>query len=58
MLTTTMHNLTDDEIHGIADKVSPSFLAGTKQMMIDNDLEQALIDIYVPLAASLVRQTE
>jgi len=58
MLTTTMHNLTDDEIHGIADKVRPSFLAGTKQMMIDNDLEQALIDIYVPLAASLVQQTE
>lgn len=58
MLTTTIHNLTDDEIHGIADKVRPSFLASTKQMMIDNDLEQALIDIYVPLAASLVQQTE
>lgn len=48
-----MHKLTTEEVHLIADRVRPSFLAGTRLMMIENDLEQALIDIYVPLAACL-----
>lgn len=56
MLTMNMHKLTTDEVRQIADKVRPSFLAGIRKMMIDNDLGQALVDIYVPLAACLAEQ--
>ena len=51
-----MHKLTNNEILEIADKIRASFQDATKQMMIDNDLEQALIDIYIPLAACLAGQ--
>ena len=53
MLPANMHQLTKDEILETADKTRASFQAATKQMMLDNDLEQALIDIYIPLAAHL-----
>lgn len=53
-----MHKLTEGGVNAIADKVRKPFLAGTKQMMIDNDLEQALVDIYIPLAACLAQQVQ
>lgn len=53
-----MHKLTEGEVNAIADKVRQSFFAGTKQMMIDNDLKKALMDIYIPLAACLVQQVQ
>ena len=58
MLPANMHTLTADEILKIADRTRVSFLAATKQMMLDNDLEQALIDDYIPLAACLAKQAD
>jgi D-glycerate 3-kinase len=58
MLPAKMHKLTADEILKIADRTRLSFLAATKQMMLDNDLEQALIDLYIPLAACLAKQAD
>ena len=58
MLPANMHKLTADEILEIADRTRVSFLAATKQMMLDNDLEQALVDIYIPLSATLARQSQ
>jgi len=58
MLPANMHTLTADEILKIADRARVSFLAATKQMMLDNDLEQALIDVYIPLAACLAKQAD
>ena len=58
MLPANMHKLTSDEISEIADRTRDSFLAATKQMRIDNDLEQALIDLYIPLAACLAGQAD
>ena len=58
MLPANMHKLTAEEIIEIADRVRSSFLASTKLMMIDDDLEQALVDIYIPLAACLGKQTD
>ena len=58
MLPANMHKLTKHEILEIADKTRASFQTATEQMMIDNDLEQALIDIYIPLAAHLAGQAE
>ena len=58
MLPANMHTLTADEILKIADRTRISFLAATKQMMLDNDLEQALIDVYIPLAACLAKQAD
>jgi D-glycerate 3-kinase len=58
MLPAQMHKLTNDDILEIADKARASFRQATTQMMIDNDLEQALIDIYIPLAACLAGQVE
>ena len=58
MLPANMHKLTADEILEIADRIRASFLAATKQMMIDDDLEQALIDVYIPLAACLAKQAD
>lgn len=57
-LTMTLHTLTQDDIDAIADRVRRPFLAGAGQMRIDNDLEPALVDIYVPLAACLAQQAE
>lgn len=57
MLPANMHKLTAGEISVIAQRSRDSFMTCAKQMMIDNDLEQALIDIYVPLAACLAEQT-
>jgi D-glycerate 3-kinase len=54
MLLPNMHKLTAVEIFALADKVRPSFMSHAAQMMIDNDLEQSLVDIYIPLAACLV----
>ena len=54
MLLPNMHKLTAVEIFALAEKVRPSFMSNAAQMMIDNDLEQALVDIYIPLAACLV----
>lgn len=53
MLSPNMHKLTAVEISAVADQIRPSFLAAAKQMKIDNDLQQALVDIYIPLAACL-----
>jgi len=58
MLPANMHKLTADEILKITDRTRVSFLAATKQMMLDNDLEQALVDIYIPLSATLARQSQ
>ena len=58
MLPANMHILTADEILKIADRTSASFLAATKQMMLDNNLDQALIDVYIPLAACLAKQAD
>jgi D-glycerate 3-kinase len=58
MLPANMHKLTKHELLEIAGKARASFQAATEQMMIDNDLEQALIDIYIPLAAHLAGQVE
>jgi len=58
MLPANMHNLTADEILKIADKTRVSFLAATKQMMLGNDLKQALINVYIPLAACLAKQAD
>jgi D-glycerate 3-kinase len=58
MLPANMHKLTTDEILAIANKTRASFFAGARRMRVDNDLEQALVDIYVPLAASLARQSQ
>ena len=58
MMPANMHTLTADEILKIADRTRVSFLAATKQMMLDNDLEQALIDVYIPLAACLAKQAD
>ena len=57
MLPANMHKLTAGEISVIAQRSRDSFMTCAKQMMIDNDLGQALIDIYVPLAACLAEQT-
>ena len=56
MLPVNMHKLTSDKILAIADRTRSSFITGARQMMIDNDLEQALTDIYIPLAAGLAEQ--
>jgi D-glycerate 3-kinase len=53
-----MQTLTADKRIKIADRTRISFLAATKQMMLDNDLEQALIDVYIPLAACLAKQAD
>ena len=58
MMPANMHTLTADEILKIADRTRVSFLAATKQMMLDNDLEQALINVYIPLAACLAKQAD
>lgn len=58
MLPANMHILTADEILKIADRTRASFLAATKQMMLDNNLDQALIDVYIPLAACLAKQAD
>lgn len=58
MLPANMHKLTKDEILEIAHRTRGFFHDATRQMMIDNDLEQALIDIYIPLAACLAGQAE
>ena len=58
MLPANMHTLTADEILKIANRTRVSFLAATKQMMLDNDLDQALIDVYIPLAACLAKQAD
>jgi len=58
MMPANMHTLTADERLKIADRARVSFLAATKQMMLDNDLEQALIDVYIPLAACLAKQAD
>lgn len=58
MMPANMHTLTADERLKIADRTRVSFLAATKQMMLDNDLEQALIDVYIPLAACLAKQAD
>ena len=58
MLPANMHTLTADEILKIADRTRASFLAATKQMMLDNNLDQALIDVYIPLAACLAKQAD
>lgn len=53
MFSSNMHKLTAVEIFAVAEKVKPSFLKATERMMLDNDLDQALLDIYIPLAACL-----
>jgi D-glycerate 3-kinase len=58
MMPSNMQTLTADERLKIADRTRISFLAATKQMMLDNDLEQALIDVYIPLAACLAKQAD
>lgn len=58
MLPAKMHKLSAGEILAMTDRTRASFLAAAQQMMIDSDLEQALGDIYVPLAATLARQSE
>ena len=58
MLPANMHTLTADERLKIANRIRVSFLAATKQMMLDNDLDQALIDVYIPLAACLAKQAD
>ena len=58
MMPLNMQTLTADERLKIADRTRISFLAATKQMMLDNDLEQALIDVYIPLAACLAKQAD
>ena len=58
MMPSKMQTLTADERLKIADRTRISFLAATKQMMLDNDLEQALIDVYIPLAACLAKQAD
>jgi len=58
MLPANMHILTADEILKIANRTRASFLAATKQMMLDNNLDQALIDVYIPLAACLAKQAD
>jgi len=58
MMPANMHTLTADEILKIADRTRASFLAATKQMMLDNNLDQALIDVYIPLAACLAKQAD
>ena len=58
MLPANMHILTADEILKVADRTRASFLAATKQMMLDNNLDQALIDVYIPLAACLAKQAD
>ncbi|MEJ2199142.1 MAG: hypothetical protein P8X54_11335 [Desulfuromonadales bacterium] len=58
MMPSNMQTLTADQRLKIADRTRISFLAATKQMMLDNDLEQALIDVYIPLAACLAKQAD
>jgi D-glycerate 3-kinase len=58
MLPANMHKLTNNETLEIADRTRSSFQNATRQMMIDNDLEEALIDIYIPLAACLAGQVD
>jgi D-glycerate 3-kinase len=58
MMPANMYTLTADERLKVADRTRVSFLAATKQMMLDNDLEQALIDVYIPLAACLAKQAD
>jgi D-glycerate 3-kinase len=56
MLTTEMNKLSAVEIYTIAEKVREPFLAAVHDMMIESNLEQALLDIYIPLAACLAEQ--
>ena len=58
MLTADIHKLGAVETYAIAEKTRAAFLAAAEEMMIDNDLEQALVDIYIPLAACLAEQHE
>lgn len=58
MLTADMHRLGAVETYAIAEKTRAAFLAAAEEMMIDNALEQALVDIYIPLAACLAEQHE
>jgi D-glycerate 3-kinase len=53
MLPPTLHNLTTDAAKKIAARVKESFFAEARRMKIDSNLEQNLVDIYVPLAATL-----
>ncbi|WP_298036213.1 hypothetical protein [uncultured Desulfuromonas sp.] len=55
MLPPTLHNLTPGEVLAIAAKARDPFVAAAGQMQIDNNLEQELVDIYIPLAAALQR---
>jgi len=53
MFPVNLHNLTTEELNEIADKVKEAFFATLNRMQIDNDLEQDLARIYLPLAATL-----
>jgi hypothetical protein len=53
-----MYKLTEVEVLAVAERVRPSFQVAAEQMMIDNDLEQALVEIYIPLAACLAELAE
>ena len=53
MLPPKMHKLSSAEILRIAEQTRDAFLDKTRQMMIEDDMGSALVDIYVPLAASL-----
>lgn len=53
MLPQALHELTTDDVNEIAVKCREPFLAAARLMAIDNDLDQDLVDIYIPLAATL-----
>jgi D-glycerate 3-kinase len=53
MLPQALHHLTSDEVNKITARISAPFSAAARLMKIDNDLEQELTDIYIPLAAAL-----
>jgi D-glycerate 3-kinase len=53
MLPPTLHNLTSAEVTTAVNRCKAPFLAAARQMQLDQHLEQVLVDIYIPLAATL-----
>ena len=58
MLPPTLHKLSPVEIKAITDKVREPFLASVDQLRIGSGLEQVLVDLYIPLAATLTRKAQ
>lgn len=53
MRTAIPHNLHPDKVNIIVAKAREAFVTEAHRMQIDKDLEQELVDIYIPLAAIL-----